>query len=663
MRKLNPWWAIIILFFSTTLLATFSEVDRQEITARNLLKNNNPGFEQDKSNWTISGGDTFTIDTSTQLIGNGSAVWDSAGAARTFSIGSVAIPVGWQGRNGVGSCLIKTASGTATHTLDVTDLTLNLVSTTITSSTTPTRTTGNFIFPTSGSVQLRISSVASNEPSIEIDNCFIGLAEDFNISNIGQTAFIGSGYFVGTTNCAGWSRTNTALGAFASDTDCPGPTVELNPGPGVIQTTDADLPKFTVNNLPPGYYEVIFMVPGNQSSGSNAPAFAISDGTTTGITNSGASGGTNEQQIVIGYFLYTTTANRSFQLFGASSAGSVSVPSDTGQRQLSFSIKRFPTSAEQAFRSDDVSWRIDANISGAHITLGTADQTAYITPNNSGLTLTQNSGSASVGISCSTTNDNTVGTTTCGAGSEEPGIVVNVPRAGTVEYCFEFSHNIVNGISGAVDATFEVVETANGSQTVSTEGKSRVQSGSETATTSVSVPLHVCGKISHTSAGKKTIRLMYEQDTTATVTTNQLLADAGANNGQRDIHVTARYDDLQTITPQTINSVVNTATGVTRVEAARLNCDSASTIIAQQGSWIASIGNVSGGACAVTITTGIFSAAPYCTVTEETGASADPLNIGFTTAPTTTALSVDAANNAGTDSVAFDFDVICVGAK
>ena len=113
----------------------------------------------------------------------------------------------------------------------------------------------NFIFSFLCTVRIRITSNA-DEPLIAIDDCYVGPAEGFNVRSVSQAQFIGNAYFATTANCL-FGATSTSL-VILTDADCPGPTVESNPGPGTIQTTDVDAATVTVNNLPPGRYEVIF---------------------------------------------------------------------------------------------------------------------------------------------------------------------------------------------------------------------------------------------------------------------------------------------------------------------------------------------------------------------------------------------------------------------
>ena len=168
---------LLSLLIPSFLFGAFSEQDRQDLFGRTIISNG--GFENGKGSgsgkWTASGG-TFAIATSgsNKLIGNASATWDSNGASQTLSLASTVIPNGLAGTSGIAFCTILTPSGSATHTLDVTDGSTTLASATITSFAVPTETFLNFSFPTSGSVVLRLSSVASDEPSITIDGCFLG---------------------------------------------------------------------------------------------------------------------------------------------------------------------------------------------------------------------------------------------------------------------------------------------------------------------------------------------------------------------------------------------------------------------------------------------------------------------------------------------------------
>lgn len=578
---------LIICLLIAPNVHALNEVDRAEIFSKNLLLNG--GFENGKAKWTASAG-TFTTTGSSPMVGKMHATWDAAASGNTLTSKVITIPAGMHGRNGVASCLFTTASGTATHTIQAYDGTNVLSSVAITSSTTPTRASANFIFPSSVTVALRIYANA-DEPSVAIDDCFLGPAESFNL---------------------GLDKPQDVFSAtIAND--------------GTVTNENSDWISGNCTNADPRVCTFV------TSFFSAAPNCTTDGEDVTAVSSSSVS---VDQNAVITRINCQKTGTDALQA---------------------------------AYRPDIAAWRVDANISGANISLGTSAQSAYVTPNNASLTLTQNTGSSSVGISCSSTNDNSVGSTTCSAGSEEPGIVVDIPRAGHVEVCFDFSHYVNHTtLSGDLTSTFEVQRTSNGSQTIAENGKSRISSGGSygaSASFTYFNPHTLCGRFNITSAAKHTFRLMYEQGT-LTGTSNLILADAAASYGQRDIHVTARYIDQSVPAPLLVGSVVSNSSGVLKEIIANLNCDAGSAITSQTGSTsngVASIGNVSGGACAVTLASGTFSTTPYCWATPNAAFASAGLILSAA-ASSSTAISVDCEDDASGACTSYDFNLLCKGA-
>lgn len=115
--------------------------------------------------------------------------------------------------------------------------------------------------------------------------------------------------------------------------------------------------------------------------------------------------------------------------------------------------------------------------------------------------------------------------------------------------------------------------------------------------------------------------------------------------------------------PQLVNSVVNSSTGVTATEVAKLNCDAGSAITSQHGAWVSSIGNISGGACAITLTSGVFSSTPYCTAMPATSGGWSTTMLLNVDATSSTAVSVDCEIESSTACTAVDFILSCVGPK
>lgn len=186
-------------------------------------------------------------------------------------------------------------------------------------------------------------------------------------------------------------------------------------------------------------------------------------------------------------------------------------------------------------------WFVDANIAGGNPSLGSTDQTAYVPIENGSLTLTNNTSTAAnvltAQIGCSSTN--APSGTTCSAGNESVAVAFTIPGSVDqyVEACFDITHELVTGAGGFIIATFQIVETATNAQTILQQGKGRTSSGLVLANANVDHPIRVCGTFT-LSPGQRMLRLMYEQDVNATVNTNIVVADGGANYGQHDIHIT-----------------------------------------------------------------------------------------------------------------------------
>lgn len=153
---------------------------------RNVLAN--PGFEGGTAAWAITGGGaTLSTVTAGQATGKQSALWSTPAQNSVLYSGwqTVSAGDGFSGQNGVVSCRFKCASGNCTHTFEAWGGVLTDLSpiTPITSSTTQyVRSTANFIYPVSGVVRIHVNAVAVAEPNLLVDDCYMGLAEGFNLT-------------------------------------------------------------------------------------------------------------------------------------------------------------------------------------------------------------------------------------------------------------------------------------------------------------------------------------------------------------------------------------------------------------------------------------------------------------------------------------------------
>jgi len=103
--------------------------------------------------------------------------------------------------------------------------------------------------------------------------------------------------------------------------------------------------------------------------------------------------------------------------------------------------------------------------------------------------------------------------------------------------------------------------------------------------------------------------------------------------------------------------LVPTGTGI---RGAYVECDGSSQVLASTTpSWITSVGNISGGQCIVTITGGVFSAAPFCIVSGAVNATNDVAKVSDPT--TSTYLRTRAMSAAsGSDSTSYNYYVMCM---
>jgi hypothetical protein len=643
---------ILAFIFSFQAIAQTTPNANLGNTAINLFPNG--GMEPDLNNnnritkdWTASGGTLLGVTSGSNFMyGKGTLTWDSSAASQTLTHAAISIPNGIKGQNGLMTCDFYVQTGTPSYKFQIFDGTnvLNEINV-----TTNGKHSVNFIYPTSGSLQPRLLSVDSNEPLISIDGCSLGLAT--NISNVSQAQFVGSIKYAGATNCL-WSRTGAGSDSFdnfAADTDCPSATVT-----GQASAPGTKIPAIVLNNLGPGRY--VFIASGSFVKGGatdNLVFFRFSDGTNVSqVSGVYSASNVGSGSTIVGEILRNNSAGSltvNLQGLTAATGNSVQIVNNLTTSEFTISAYRYPLASEVAVTPDLANWKLDLNISGANVDLGTAAQSAYVAPNNANLTMTVNTakGSAPAGISCSGTNDNSVGNTTCPTGNEELGFVANFPRAGLVEVCHQFSHYF-NG-SGNSIPTFQIIRTANGSQTIVEEGGARTPGIS--GNTNVAVSYNNCGTFQIPSAAKHTIRLMYEQTTAATVTTNQIIADAAAANGQRDVKITARYIDQQTPMPVIANSVATPLAGGVRIVSALVS--DTGVVSLESGDWLN--GNCTNASPAVcTFNSGIFSSTPVCVFSNAQSSTSEGGNIVVTA----TTASIQFSSN-----VKRNFQLICTGPR
>lgn len=214
----------------------------------------------------------------------------------------------------------------------------------------------------------RIDATSSITGSIYFDEC--GVIVGAAMPEVAQAQLAVDAYIAGTANCTGWARTSTTLGAFSSDADCPGPTIALN-NVGQAQTTDSDLPRFTVNNLPAGQYKATF-ISASFMSVSAANSMSIFDGTTSCAEFNSNTDTSTGQTTFSCTFNYTSSGNRSFELYARSASSTVNIQNDTGtgySRNLRFILEYYPPASKiySQQNNTDTDW-VDCGLTTADFT-------------------------------------------------------------------------------------------------------------------------------------------------------------------------------------------------------------------------------------------------------------------------------------------------------
>lgn len=486
-------------------IAAEAPVPAQEHFPQNKLVN--PGYENAAYGWTASGGATKTANATAKGEGSFGYDWDSNSASQTLVSTAYTVESGLQGKNGLAYCSFKVPSGSATHTFTVNDGTNDIATaqTIQTSSTQFIRTQINFIFPSSGSVKLKMTSVASNEPEIYIDGCYLG--EAYNISQVSQATLIGSLTWTSTTACA-WTTTSGSYGNFSNDTDCDD---NARAATGIASDGSAGLrPAVTLTNAPPGDYLVVVNgslgIVGTGASTDDSSDFRLYDGTTVygqtvRVEVSGASG-TLSQLVPSMSFRFSATAAFTATLDLQSKAGGTAARSyvDGANAGLQFLVYRFPTAAQAAAQQDTT----PASWSGYH------DQDCVFSRTSSSF------GDPTADATCTfTENQNrNFGTVTSylSAGNKLPGIVFTPPRVGRYFVC------AMPTLAGSAVNVVYSYRLTDGTNVIA-----KTQFWNASVAVNTASPM--CGIFNATSLSSATIRIESESPT------NNALINASDSNG------------------------------------------------------------------------------------------------------------------------------------
>lgn len=317
----------------------------------------NPSFEHQAGDtgWTVGG--TATAGSEASVVVHGKKSYSFTASSQTVDLSQSSTLYQAQfadGVQGLSSIRVKTNH---TGTCSVCSVQAGTVSTANCVSVQANNKWGLYKVPmilgaTSNGISL---ACTSGTGLTYVDDAFVG-AVDLK-ADVDQSRIAGYAYFNPTANCT-WSRTSTTLGAFGTDADCPGPTIGYS-SMGSWQTTDTDLPRVTVNNLPAGTYKATFIIPGLPSTGTSN-SFSMFDGSSTCQSTNGPGATSDPTNTVLScVFTYTSSGNRSFEIYGHSSSGSLFITNTTATAfnpTTKFFLEYFGSGSVYTSTNADTDW-------------------------------------------------------------------------------------------------------------------------------------------------------------------------------------------------------------------------------------------------------------------------------------------------------------------
>lgn len=593
---------LIGLLIAVNAFAQMTATQKQDTPFVSIIQNS--GFENGRAGYTSSGGTFSVVNSGSNLLnGLGSVTWDSSAASQTLTSPQIAVPQGLRGKNGQLFCSIKPAATPATHVLELWDGTTGSLGQTILVADTSTAavTSINFVFPTSGNIGWRLRSVASNEPLIAVDDCYLGPAT--NLSSVAQATLVASAFKAGTTNCS-WTLTSTSYADFPTDTDCPAITVDAASGIGSVVTTDDDLPQIVINSLPPGTYKVTATFTSNYGAAATI-GYRLSDGTTArGEQTSLTDNIDTESFNLTGTFTYATSGNRTFRVQGLASTNVVVINNSSSNNRLQFIVERLPSVGETV----------------ANLNTGNYGWTSF-SPTTQGF-----------------------GTTTspeCFHSRDGEDMLINCKLTTGTPTAVEARLTLPSGLttksSSFIPSIRVAGQWARGAASTSNYGSVLVEPG---------VTYVTFGAVYAAAANPFT-----------------KLTGSGVSGSSELLNITARvpiaeWTSSQNV-PVLVGSVTTSEPSVERVVRASVGAPTSCTLASQSGAWITSTSG-SSGTCTLNVASGVFSATPSCTCTMKPGTFGDT----FCRLSTVSTSVVSYVIYDSTGTVRNDLaDVICMGPR
>jgi len=629
---------LLLSFFISSLALGVSDIQQVEAKIvngmfgyRNYVQN--PNCRKNAVYGIAASGGTVVKNTSSPLDGVSDCQWTPTAGSQTLKFSLDTFPSGISGANCEARINYKNID--ALTQAYVEQNSIAITSSAVLPSVISSSGVSSINFPcgdTSTSTKVVIQTTSASA-GVSKYSVYAGIAT--NLSDVSQATLVGSAVIPTTANCIPLNSSAT-LAAFSTDTDCPGPTIVTNAGPGVIQTTDTDLPQFTVNDLPAGTYEVTIIASAVQLLAGTAVILgAVSDGTDTrgAIGCEIAQATANGCPInTTGVFTYTSPGNRTFSFYGSvGGGGTIQLNNSSNQRQLTFIIKRFPTSLQlavnsnipvlptiQTFTSGSGTYTPPYGVSWIRVRMvgggggGGGSGTTHPDGGAGGTTtfgsslLTANGGSGSNGYAGGAGGTATISSPASGtsiSGAFGNGVYANggasqYPNGAPGGNSFFGG----GGAGGAIAAAGGAGRTNSGA---GGGGASGNNTGSELAGAGGGAGGYLEAII------KQPVPVSYAIGSAGTAGSSGGTAAGGAG-GAGYIEVTENYQNQNV--PLLVGSVTSATSGTEKIERTNLSVGS-STINSQSSSWISHVSSITGQS---TYTMSGFSASPSCVCTTDT---------------------------------------------
>lgn len=562
----------------------------------------NGGAELGTAGWTEVGGGTLSTGTSSPFEGNRYITYDAS--ATSDEVLSEAVTV----RAKSGACLAEfwyKGGGTADITFSAYDGSAN-VGDTYTISSAAAEWSGpvqmGFACPASGTIKLR-GLAAGNAASISIDKVYIG--RDHRVGVTQGSRWLGSHTWAATASC-GWNTTSTSY-ADLTDADCDD---NARTTLGELTESVATAGQALGVGFPwkgPGTYRLTVNGGFNKGNSTAEQAYwraVDGDGTVwSGEKNCGSSGANSVQcggPAVFEKYYSAPPTVKTVKIQAKAESASTAAQITATVIGVVLSVDYIPSTREIVLRSNDPAY-------GAVKYAGT---------------------SGCVWINTNSSFANFAADTDCPAATTAGAAAAPSTKVPAATF-----GNIPAGTYLAVaSGLFRTNDSSSGSAICSW----RFSDGTVTSDTAGS---SIFG-VSDDFYGQNVMVAVMDYTTSATSRTVHLQSALTSGNGSCDVYVNVANTDFairlipmsqgmsRAFVPGSLyagrSSVVKVCTG-------ELNCDAASSIVKNEDSCVATIGNQSGADCAGTWTSGFWKTAPVCVAQSTTSAKLSQMQSESTT--------------------------------